>query len=52
MQRQLIQDLERYLQSLEAYKSGALSGRGHDCFTYGLASEIRTNALKVDKSKR
>ncbi|ELV0485909.1 hypothetical protein SFE90_005030 [Salmonella enterica] len=38
--------------TLEAYKSGALSGRGHDCFTYGLASEIRTNALKVDKSKR
>lgn len=36
--------------TLATYKSGALSGRGHACFNYGLASEIRTNALKIDKS--
>ena len=38
--------------TLEAYKSGALAGRGHDCFTWGLAAQIRINAGKVDKSSR
>ena len=38
--------------TLEAYKSGALVGRGHDCFTWGLAAQIRINAGKVDKSSR
>lgn len=38
--------------TLEAYKSGALAGRGHDRFTWGLATQIRINAGKVDKSSR
>lgn len=36
--------------TLEAYKSGALAGCERDRFTYGLASEIRTNAQKLDKA--
>ena len=38
--------------TLEAYKSGALAGCGHDRFTWGLATQIRINAGKVDKSSR
>lgn len=36
--------------TLEAYNSGALNQKGYDRFTYGLASEIYANALRMKKS--
>lgn len=38
--------------TLETYKKGAFSMRGHEYFSHGLSSEIRKTALSIDKYKR